>query len=939
MAATTRLWHDDPMTPGRVDIVGREAQLELLASIGAETRRGVPRSVLVTGEAGIGKTRLVEEYLATLDPGVPVLRGRCLDTGPIGAPLAPLTSAIENFAPDLLSPANSALPDQTVITAFERITAETPIVLVVEDLHWADPATIAVLRATIALRITRAMIILTFRDDEVDREHDLYRTLIEWERDRLIARIAIPPLNAEQVHRLATTLRGSDLTPEESLALVRRSDGVPFFVEELVASDAVYPSPGIPPTIAELLLSRYSALASEDQMVARVLAVGGDHVDHDTFALVSGRDEAQLDHSIRAAIAAGVLVATGSGYAFRHALVRDAVRARLLPGERMRVHAAYARVGEASPRRTLGDDVVIANHWVESREADRAFDAAAAAMVRAGSESAFATAAQMGERLVDLWELVDDPGARVASSRPQILHASATAWGDAGEFDRGVEILRRAMAEWPDDDRDGRIRLRIEESRLLGCAPPIDIRDAVENTLIDLLDELGPAGSTEVRLELLTEIAGRAMVHGDNRDSLARADDALALGIASPVASRAANYRAVALLNLGQVYEALAAFQQAGVLAGDNVRAQAAYSINLSDAHHLLGQFEDCLTVAAGGLEFVRNAGVERAFGSTLLGNQVDALFALGRWIEADKLIEEIYRLNRSRADTLNNKRALIRSVHMRGDPDLAWELYLDAADQMRQVSEVEDQYRAPFAVVIARLALDRNDLETAWDRAGTVLRDRRVDSAGLGLPLLGIFADVVDALHRDSDPRADDHAETRLRDLLASYTVAPQYPFWATYVEARLAEGAAITQWEEAAAAAAASCIPISARLRCRLGLAEARLASGDRARATDDFAELIRDADAIGAGLIVRQATEHAQRGGLVANFVSGAIGKVTLTARERQVLDLVSEGLSNGDIAERLYISRKTASVHVSAILRKLGVTSRTQAARRALDAARS
>jgi DNA-binding CsgD family transcriptional regulator len=429
------------------------------------------------------------------------------------------------------------------------------------------------------------------------------------------------------------------------------------------------------------------------------------------------------------------------------------------------------------------------------------------------------------------------------------------------------------------------------------------------------------------------------MVRGDNREAIARADDALALGIASPVASRATNYRATGLLNLGQVSEGLAAFQQAGILAADNVRAQALHSINLSDAHLLLGQFEDCLTVAAGGLDIVRKAGVERSLGSTLLGNQVDALFALGRWIDADNLIDDLIRLSPSRADSANNKRALIRSIHMQGDPDSAWELYLDAADQMRQVGEAEDQLRATFAVDIARLALDRNDLETAWDQASTVLRDRRVDSAGHGLPLLGIFADVVDALRRDNDPRADDDAEVRLRDQLASYTVAPQYPFWASYVEARLGGGAAIALWEEAAAAAAASCIPVSARLRCRLGLAEARLASGDRAQATDEFAELIRDADAIGAGLIVKEATEHAQRGGLVADSVSGAIGKATLTARERQVLDLVSEGLSNGDIAERLYISRKTASVHVSAILRKLGVTSRTQAARQALDAVRS
>jgi DNA-binding CsgD family transcriptional regulator/tetratricopeptide (TPR) repeat protein len=497
------------------------------------------------------------------------------------------------------------------------------------------------------------------------------------------------------------------------------------------------------------------------------------------------------------------------------------------------------------------------------------------------------------------------------------------------------------MAEWPDDDPEGRIRLRIDESRLIGCGAPLGTAEMVESQLVDLLknaiDELGPSGSLEVRLELLAELAGRAMVRGDNLEAIACADEGIALGVSSPATSRAMNYRAAALMSLGRVDEALASYALVADLAGDEVRAQALYYINLSDTYFNLGRFKDCVAVAANGLEVVRAAGVERARGGTLIGNQIDALFALGRWSEVDRLIEDLIRLNPPRVDTANLRRVRIRSLHWKGDPESAWELYRDSADQMRHVSDSEDQLRATFAVDIAQLALDRVDLEAAWEQAATTLRGRRVDTAGLALPLLGTFADVFDALRRAGDARADARAETGLRNLLATYSDAAQHQFWASYIEARLGGDAATTLWARVVESGEADCIPVSARLSSRLALAEARLAGGDRVGATEELERLVRDAVTIGAGRIADQATELARRGGL-GTSAEGAGGSTELTARERQVLELVSEGLSNNDIADRLFISPKTASVHVSAILRKLGVASRTQAARVVLDSAR-
>jgi DNA-binding CsgD family transcriptional regulator len=340
--------------------------------------------------------------------------------------------------------------------------------------------------------------------------------------------------------------------------------------------------------------------------------------------------------------------------------------------------------------------------------------------------------------------------------------------------------------------------------------------------------------------------------------------------------------------------------------------------------------------VAEEGLRFVRTAGVERARGGTLLGNQIDALFALGRWDRADGLIDELIRLNPPRTETANMRRARMRSIHWRGDADTAWEFYRASSEQMRRVSETEDQLRAMFATDIAALALDRDDVESAWEFVRTVLLDRRIDAAGLALPLLGAFADVLAAMRRIQDDRADTRAELRLRDGLASYAAAPQHPFWAAYIEATLDADAGVPKWEAAASEALADDIPVTARLRCALALVQAQLAAGNRADAARQVERLIEEAEAIGAGLILEKATKLARQGGLVpADDLDVASTGTDLTAREHQVLALVSEGLSNGQIAERLYISRKTVSVHVSAVLRKLGVTSRTQAARIALE----
>jgi DNA-binding CsgD family transcriptional regulator len=256
----------------------------------------------------------------------------------------------------------------------------------------------------------------------------------------------------------------------------------------------------------------------------------------------------------------------------------------------------------------------------------------------------------------------------------------------------------------------------------------------------------------------------------------------------------------------------------------------------------------------------------------------------------------------------------------------------------MSQLAAFEYQTRAGVAHDLIFVALARGDLATATEFAHVLSGPRPVGSPGWELPLIGAAALEL-ARRREATPGTDREfgdEEAHLRELLASDAVWPTHEFWTAFVEAQLGgergTGTDVDAWERAADLAQSPTVPVLWRLLALYGLARAQLEAGDRVDAAESCALLRERAGEVGAGLLVQWADELLLRGGLAAE--RGELvhrGDADLTAREQQVLDLVAEGLSNGQIAERLYISRKTVSVHVSAILRKLGASSRTEAVR--------
>ena len=350
--------------------VGRTAQLEALRRAYAEAAAGQPSVMVIGGEAGVGKTRLVTEFLGSLSGGR-VLLGGCLELGQAVMPFAPLVGVLRQLSLDLGPEKTSALygPElvrflpgsdssseaaepaglfEAFLALLERLD-DGPVVLVIEDLHWADRSTLDLVSYLARnLRETRVLLVATYRTDEMRRSHSLRPVLAELGRLANFERLDLAPLAEPEVVELLTAIRGQPPRPEITRQIIDRAEGNPFFAEELLA---VAEEGGVPPTLRDILGARLDALPEQAKEVLRIAAAAGRRVDHRLLEQVADLGESELESGLRAAMEneALVLDEDGFGYRFRHALLQEAVHGQLLPGERTRLHAAFAEALIARP--------------------------------------------------------------------------------------------------------------------------------------------------------------------------------------------------------------------------------------------------------------------------------------------------------------------------------------------------------------------------------------------------------------------------------------------------------------------------------------------------------------------------------------------------------------------------------------------------------------
>ncbi|MFF2487506.1 AAA family ATPase [Microbacterium sp. NPDC058062] len=963
-----------PALPSSPRMVGRHTELAALLEAYDAGVGGVPRTVVVRGEAGVGKTRLVQEFLAlvTADPlgarpdDAPVIAfGQCVDLGPIGAAFGPVrrvlrdlhaavgTDALRDAAGSAAAIASLAalvpgIADESpegdepagefaeaIEVLLERLSQRRHVVVVLEDLQWADAATMALLKTLAStLRGRRLTIVATYRSDDIDRFHPLRPVLAELDRTRSVVRVEVVPLTpdevAEQVAQLA-----SGLDPRVIEALAERSGGIPFLVEELVDLG----DRALPDTLRELVLARYARLGDEAQQAVRTMAAGGVHVDDDVLAAVTALDENALDHAVREAIDTRVIVADGPGYSFRHALTREAVEAEMLPSERVRVHRRYAEHLRDHRGDSPDDASAVAEHWLAARDLPAAFDATVAALERSRSRFSPATSAKLAERLTELWDQVPDAETRAGTTLPELHLAAAQAWHDLGDAERSLRSANEGLAVCPDDPltRAALLRQRFVQTynaEHRGRAE--DLEKAVS-----LLEGLDDPRARILLSRVLTNIALEE--HG--KDAAAHAARAIAL------AEEAGDDAALSVALTVEAWRiagdeddeprALAPLQRAVTLSIDPpMRAYAGAA--LTDMLARVGRFDEAVVVGTQHYEDVTRAGIERGSGSGLAYSLAVALFATGRpegarryALRARRLMKNplhgasIVRLLAShltwddrdaeRAELLLAERATIEDSRRRFPDKRGWW----AVERAEALLTLRGASADAPADVLAGVLADVFDIADAETGAAAVRRYAVVTAALLTLvPGRPADRELRDRLAAKVETwpdhvAAEAHADL-VRALLADADGTPEHR---------------VAVWRSLIGAPADDLLAVWHRQLARCRLALALLDAGDRDAAAELLTEIVATATSEGVARVGRWAAElaaHARLTPTAADEVSEGGVIATLTPRELQVLELIAEGLTNPQIGQRLFISPKTASVHVSAILAKIGAANRAEAA---------
>jgi DNA-binding CsgD family transcriptional regulator/tetratricopeptide (TPR) repeat protein len=980
------------------EFIGRRAELAELARALAETEAGSASHVLVSGEAGVGKSRFVAEAARIAhDRGWLVMTGGCLDLGEGGAPFGPFAELLRSWARDIGRPEATALagpnaPDlgrlapelrsreegmtqerwvqarvhDALRDLFVRLADRTPVLVVLEDMHWADADTLGATGTLLRrLRSERVAMMATYRSDELHRRHPLRAWLAEVTRSIRPIRLELAPFGIAEVEQL---VRGvSDDAPAADLVEVvhRRSDGNPFFAEELLASGHV--DGDLSASLRDLLEARIGATSDAARRVLGIVAVVGRAVDDGMLLTLAADTVPEPRTATRELVDAGLLVAAAStdddGYAFRHALVQEAAYDDLLPGERRDLHRHVAMVLESrETRQGARPWSEIAHHWRGARDLEHALPASVHAGDAAAEAYAFSQAATEYEHALAMWAQVPHPEGIAGIDRIELLRRCARALHLVSEHRRAIALLREAVAlsrAGTDPLRTGVLLAQL--ARVVYVSGDSATGVALSEEAVSVMPVDPPTA------ERARAVAGLGQVHmllGNHRQAIELCREAVAIARATgdrEAEGHALNTMGCAFGNVGISQPGIDALEQALIIAREVRNADdigRAY-VNLTDALFLAGEPRAALARGLVGAAEADEIGIGPVYGYFIRMNSVFHAFDLGEWGLSQRLLTEAttrhledvgterYRLGYSLALEValgwpqaaadwERAWALVESdpaaTHGTMPPQLGGiELRLWQGRPGDAVAIAEDGLRrlgvtgaSPLILRVARLgARAAADLGAAGThearRAGIATIERMRGSA-------------VDARHgmERPGPGIVRRSEMELATLDAE--------------RGRLDGSDTAAVWDSLREGWEAIEAPYeTAYCAIRAGIAHA--VAGDASAGAASLAAAYRVTDRLGAGPMQAWVTRVAREHGLRVGGDRAARGSshdpsaperpYGLTARELEVLTLVTAGHSNRRIAERLFISENTAGVHVSNILGKLDVRSRTEAARIGFD----
>nr|WP_308801050.1 AAA family ATPase [Streptomyces polyasparticus] len=973
--------------PTASPLVGRQDELVRLTGLLDRAREGEARAVLVAGDAGVGKTRLLDETaVRATEAGMTVVTGRCVDLGDVGLPYLAFTEILGRLAGDerfagLIAehPLAQRLVGgggageaagreadgrlrlfEDIAGLFADLAATAPLLLVLEDLHWADQSTRDLLRFLLSRAVLqrtggtsqRMAVIASYRSDDLHRRHPLRPLLAELVRLPSVERLELRPLTDTDIEQLIRTLR-PDLPADDTIRrIVERAEGNAFYAEELLAATADDErgagSAEVPSGLADVLLVRFEQLSGTAQDVLRAAAVAGRSVGHEALRAVVDLPADQLESALREAtgrqllISGGLPGATGDErdlYTFRHALIQETVYSDLLPGERVRLHRLFAQLPDTRSR-----PAERAHHARESHDLPGALEASLEAADHAHRVGAPAEELRHLEAALDLWGAVQPSERPDSSGLTEVtltLRASAAA-AQAGENHRAVALTRAALAR-VGSDADSELAARVHYTlagRLLGI-------DSVAAAFTHSSEALAMIPSEPPTPTWVWAAATHVMAaHYKGDEETARRVGAEALGKAKALGLHDAQADlTISLVGLGaftrHTPEGRQELRQARALArkaeNDSIELRALF--NLAMGSFESGALDECLTWLTEGLDRARTTGLLTAHYPLMLRYLRSlVLYTLGRW---DECVEAV------RADT---DRMPAAGVFVTG-PALYVALGRGEPGAEEGARVLLDQPYDAMVWIVAGIALTdgaalRHDPEAAVAQVHATLARLTEDAAGVRHPIgirlaalaLAAVADAAGELRLTGDESGARRWTDTAHELadLARDTVDPEEDNWfgpegrawlarAEAEESRAAGRTDVAAWTKAVAAFTEYGDAYE-RARCARRLAEALLADDHRAEATEHALAARETAAALGARPLLEDVDALIRRGRLE---VKAAPEDAVLTARERDVLLLLAKGLTNRRIGEELFISGKTASVHVSNILAKLGAASRTEA----------
>jgi DNA-binding NarL/FixJ family response regulator len=938
-------------------LVGRDEQLAALTETFGAVRGGRSTTVLLGGDAGVGKTTLVNSFVAQLG-AARVIRGQCVPLGGDGLAFAPISGALRDLKQQVGDDAvlewagpggaslGGLLPELTdggganddtlrlfeaLTEVLERAAEAQPLVVVLEDIHWADASTRHLIGFVArALTDARVLLIATYRTDELHRRHPLRPFLAEMQRLSGVETHSVPRLDTDGVAAMLTALRPDRPDAAFVADVFRRSDGIPFFVEELARTDCA----DLPAGLRDVLFVRFESLGRSAQAAVRLLAVAGHRAEYVLISRASDLDESELDAGLREAVDAQLVIVDGSGFRFRHALLREAVLDDLLPGEAASLHRRIAETIEAEPALVpAGTSAVeLAHHWSAAREANKAFRwSLTAARDRPIDKS---ESLRLFERALGLWDEVDDVEAVAGQSHAELMESAADAASDAGEWVRGLALIESALGEIDEGAQPlHAARLLQTKGHLLSKLNRFGSVETLQQA-VELVPKTPP---TTQRAEVLGMLAAMKMMAGDNDGAIETARQSMDVGKAAETPQPSAQITlATCIASKGFLDEAGGHFAEAlALVEGVDERLVLRHHINLSDVLRLNGRFRAATTTAEAGIEMAKAMGLRRTFGAMLAGNAAEPLLLLGDWLSARRLIDRALKLDPPAHHHIHLK--MLQSLHQVWTDDLA-DADQTLAKFRQQLSSANPipQYLTMIALSESELALAVDDPGRAWVAAKASIDRRHTQNAGALWWVARSAAEAITTARRQDSATFDlTAAEAYLREVIDEFAVDAPLAAARAAVDAELDDD--LEAW--AAALEALHQAEGPSHLRAHAHLRRAQLLASDRRASAAELAAAEEITGAIGARLLQRRIDDLRRRLGVRAgDHTSPRDGQpVPLTPREREVLRLVARGMSNGEIGSELFISTKTASVHVSNILAKLGVSSRTEAAALALRGA--